>query len=192
MTANSNTVTATEGCIEVDNLDDFLASVERRAFRMAQVAAGDRDAALDIVQDAMLKLVQHYADKQASQWRPLFFRILGNRITDWHRQQKSRWAVFDRWFGGDAEGEESMDQFSADDRQEPLSQVLTTATLASIETAVRALSPRQQQVFMLRCWEGMSTAEAAEAMDCTQGTVKTLYSRAIVNLRNQLETDHAG
>lgn len=192
MTANSNTITAMDGCIEIDNLDAFLASVERRAFRMAQVAAGDRDAALDIVQDAMLKLVQHYADKPANQWRPLFFRILGNRITDWHRQQKSRWAVFDRWFGGEVEGEDPVDQFSADHNQEPFRQLLANVTLRRIETAVGELSPRQQQAFMLRCWEDMSVAETAAAMDCTQGTVKTLYSRAIASMRSQLENDHAG
>lgn len=179
---------ATEGADSVGSLDDFLASVERRAYRMAQVATGDREAALDIVQDSMMKLVQSYSNKTAAEWRPLFFRILHNCINDWHRSQTRRWAVFDRWFGSDnSEGEDPLDQIESHDGNEPDGQLLAEATLERIDAAIRALSPRQQQTFMLRCWEGMSTAETAAAMDCTLGTVKTLYSRAMASINACLQ-----
>lgn len=193
MSADSNPVVAMEGRVEADSLGDFLAAVERRAFRMAQVAVGDRDAALDIVQDAMMKLVQHYAAKPASEWRPLFFRILNNSIHDWHRRQRSRWMLFDRWFGSDHEAEEDALEALPDGRRHQPEQLLSAQrTLADIETAVRRLSARQQQAFMLRCWEGLSTQEAATAMECSEGTVKTLYSRALSALREALGDDYAG
>lgn len=192
MSADSNVVVAMEGCIEVENLDVFLAAVERRAFRMAQVAVGDRDSALDIVQDAMMKLVQHYTDRPATEWRPLFFRILSNGINDWHRRQRSRWTVFDRWFGSDTEAEEdALEGLPGGEQECPDQQLLAQRALQEIEAAVAGLSPRQQQVFMLRCWEGMSTRETAAAMECTEGTVKTLYSRALDALRTALGEDYA-
>lgn len=197
MPANSNVVVAMDGRIGTQTLDDFLASVERRAFRMAQVAAGDADAALDIVQDAMMKLVQHYAEKPAQEWRPLFFRILSNGINDWHRRQRSRWSVFDQWFGSDAVSRDSdeqgdaLEQFPGDEQHHPDHQLQAQLTMGDIESAVRALSGRQQQAFMLRCWEGMSTQETAAAMDCSEGTVKTLYSRALAALRAALGDSYA-
>ena len=79
-------------------IDLFLASVERQAFRMAVIATGSKEDALDIVQDAMLGLVHRYGSKPADQWKPLFFRVLQSRIRDWYRRQKvrNRWRV---WFG---------------------------------------------------------------------------------------------
>ena len=184
-------VASAEGDADAQTLDSFLAAVERRAFRMAQVSTGDREAALDIVQDSMMKLVQHYSERPPSQWRPLYFRILNNCITDWHRRQSRRWQVFDRWFGGrEEEGGDDMDQFAMPDNEQPERQLLAQIALEDIERAVRTLSTRQQQAFMLRCWEGLSTADTATAMDCTEGTVKTLYSRAMAGLRQALGEHH--
>lgn len=177
---------------DVQTLEGFLADIERRAFRMAQVSTGDREAALDIVQESMMKLVQSYRDRPADQWRPLYFRILNNCITDWHRRQSTRWQVFDRWFGGralegrDEESADDMDQFEHSAGDQPERQLLAQLALEDIERAVHTLSKRQQQAFMLRCWEGLSTADTAAAMDCTEGTVKTLYSRAMSSLRQVL------
>src|SRR5260370_16861386 len=66
-------------------LERFLAEVERRAFRIAQVSLRDPDDALDVVQDAMLKLARSYASRPSAEWRPLFYRILENAIPDLQR-----------------------------------------------------------------------------------------------------------
>ena len=73
---------------------------------MAQIATRNSDDALDIVQDSMIKLTQSYSDKPSIEWKPLFYRILSNRITDWHRQQKSTWQVFKEWINADDEFED--------------------------------------------------------------------------------------
>jgi RNA polymerase sigma-70 factor (ECF subfamily) len=173
-----------------DTLDRFLADVERRAFRMARISTGDRDAALDIVQDAMLKLVRSYRNRPADEWRPLFFRILGNAITDWHRQQQHSGKIFDHWFGTRLadDAEDALDSLPLPANQQPERQLEFAQDMAVLETGINGLSLRQQQAFMLRCWQGLSTTETATVMGCTEGTVKTLYSRALHSLRTTLTT----
>ncbi|MBT8422324.1 MAG: RNA polymerase sigma factor [Gammaproteobacteria bacterium] len=167
-------------------MDRFLAGVERRAYQMARVSTGDPDAALDIVQDAMYRLVKSYQHKSADDWPPLFYRILNNAITDWHRQRSRGWKVFDRWFGAD-DTVDPVNTAPAPVSLQPERQVQTNESLQQLETALQELPPRQQQAFMLRCWEGLSTRDTATAMGCSEGTVKTLYSRALHRLREQLE-----
>lgn len=170
------------------SLDHFLAGVERRAYRMARISTGDPDAALDIVQDAMFKLVKKYSSKPADEWPPLFYRILGNAITDWHRQRQRGWKVFDRWLGGaDEDTVDVVETAAAPPNVQPEQQLCTAQNLRLLETALHGLSARQQQAFLLRCWEGLSTRETATAMNCTEGTVKTLYSRAMHKLRREME-----
>jgi RNA polymerase sigma-70 factor (ECF subfamily) len=173
-----------------DTLDSFLAGVARRAFRMACVSTGDRDAALDIVQDAMLRLVRSYRDRPADEWPPLFFRILGNTITDWHRRQQQGARIFDRWFGSHLadDGDDALDSLPLPANQQPEQQLEVAQDMLALETAINGLSLRQQQAFMLRCWQGLSTTETAQVMGCTEGTVKTLYSRALHSLRATLTT----
>lgn len=175
-----------------DTLDSFLAGVERRAFNMARVSTGDPDAALDIVQDAMLRLVRSYRGRPAEEWPPLFYRILGNAITDWHRQQQQSGKIFDRWFGSNVDdNDDAMDSLPLPAGQQPEQLVDIGQNIAAAEAAINALSPRQQQAFMLRCWQGFTTAETAAAMGCTEGTVKTLYSRALHSLRATLTAETA-
>ena len=171
------------------SLDEFLAGVERRAFQMARVSTGDPDAALDIVQEAMFKLVKNYRRKPADQWPPLFYRILGNTITDWHRQRQRGWKVFDRWFGAEHNdgAVDVVNTLPGAKSLQPEQQFGRNQKMQALEGALRALSNRQQQAFMLRCWEGLSTRQTATAMGCSEGTVKTLYSRALHKLRDTLE-----
>ncbi|MCR4346948.1 MAG: RNA polymerase sigma factor [Sulfuricaulis sp.] len=169
-------------------LDRFLAGVERRAFVTARLATGNADDAHDIVQDAMLTLVRSYASRSEQEWGPLFHTILQSRITDWHRRNKVR-NRFRVWFGGkDEEDETDPLQNIADGRSpNPSGQLQDKQAMAALETAIHKLSARQQQAFLLRVWEGLDVAQTARAMKCSEGSVKTHYSRAVHALREQLE-----
>ena len=183
--------TETEPCFE--SLNDFLASVERRAYLMARFALKHHDDALDVVQDTMLIMVRKYADKSSAEWRLLFFRVLQNRIRDLYRYQKVRRKVTG-WLPGQYSGDsENADPFQAvADRESnnPLHELTRNRGMQRLAQAVNALPMRQQQAFMLRCWEGLSTAEAADVMKCSEGSVKTHYFRALKVLQEQLEDYH--
>lgn len=170
------------------SLEQFLAGVERRAWRMAELALGDREEALDAVQDAMLRLVRSYRDKPSAEWTPLFWGILRRRITDLQRRRKVRSIVIG-WLGGgrDADGEERPSWDPADAGPGPLKTLQDGAAYAAMSTAVGQLPARQQQAFMLRVLEGLDVADTAQAMGCSEGSVKTHLSRAMHALRDQLE-----
>lgn len=181
----------TERGSECEDLDGFLASVERRAFVMARMATGDTEEALDLVQDAMTALVERYGDADAKSWRPLFFRILSNRIRDYYRRQavRRRWRAF--WpIGRKDEDSTALDPIeSAPDVHgtNPEDRAVTADAFRALQEALVRLPRRQQEAFMFRAWEEMSVAETAEAMGCSTGSVKTHYHRAMNALRNQLE-----
>lgn len=170
-------------------LDQFLASVERRAFRIAEIATQDRDEALDIVQDAMMRLARSYADRPGSEWPALFHRILDNAIQDWRRRRKVR----QRWL---AWGSSSADP---DDDGDPIERLPDPAAGPDADTLIRdeamrhlmrgleKLPRRQRQAFALRIWEGLSVEQTAAAMGCSDGSVKTHLSRALASLRVQLQ-----
>jgi len=168
-------------------LDRFLTSVEKRAFRIARIAVRHDDDALDIVQDAMLQLARRYAQRPGDEWRPLFYRILQNRIRDHQRRRKVRMAVM-AWSPWRADGEEAADPMEAvpDAGPIPSQRAMTGEALAALEDALAALPARQQQAFMLRNFEEMDVAATAAAMGCSQGSVKTHYSRAVHSLRERL------
>ena len=170
-------------------LEKFLAEIERRAFRMAQVALRDADDALDVVQDAMLKLTRSYASRPSSEWRPLFYRILENGIRDLQRRRTVRRRIM-TWLPGPKEDPDS-------EAQDPLENVadsgpaipetlMQAQAMQKLEQSLRALPARQREAFMLRNFEGMDVAETASAMACSEGSVKTHYSRAVHALREQL------
>jgi len=170
-------------------LNAFLASVERRACRMAQMAVRDRDEALDIVQGAMLRLAQGYGGRPASEWKPIFYRILWNGIHDWRRRRAVRSRIFALLPGQRLDdSDESEDAFAqvADGGPDPATRAATAEAMARLESALAGLPGRQQQVFALRCLEGLDVAETAAAMGCSEGSVKTHYFRALHALRAQL------
>lgn len=169
-------------------LDRFLAGVERRAFRMAQIATGHDDEALDLVQEAMLKLVERYGMRAEAEWGPLFHRILQSKIRDWYRRRKvrSRWRL---WLGRDEDGGEADDPLEAlPDTVTPSAdhQLQTKEAAAALDAALRTLPLRQQQAFLLRAWEELDVAQTAAAMGCSEGSVKTHYFRAVHTLRTLL------
>lgn len=145
---------------------------------MARFATRDADEALDLVQDAMLKLVQRYSHKPAGEWRGLFFRILERRIIDWHRRRQVRSAVL-AWLPGNSEASALTDieQWAADEIS-PERQLIAEQDVVALERALYALPLRQQQAFLLREWEGFDIRETARIMGCSSGSVKTHYSRA--------------
>ena len=169
----------------------FLADIQSRAFRMAQLATGNRDDALDIVQDAMIKLVQKYSTHDKATWKPLFYSILESRILDWHRRQKVR-NRFRTWFHTDSEDESTenpLEQQADDDHVIPDFQLQDAQFMQNLEAALQDLPLRQQQVFLLRLWEGLDISQTAQAMQCSESSVKTHYARALEKLRIALK-DH--
>jgi RNA polymerase sigma-70 factor, ECF subfamily len=182
---------APEGAVleQTRELDKFLAEIERRAFRMAQVALRDPDDALDVVQDAMLKLARNYARKPSGEWRPLFYRILENGIRDLQRRRTVRKRVM-TWLPGpkedpDNEAQDPLDNV-ADSAPDAPERLMQDQAMQKLETSLRELPPRQREAFMLRNFEGLDVAETATAMGCSEGSVKTHYSRAVHTLREQL------
>jgi RNA polymerase sigma-70 factor, ECF subfamily len=172
-------------------LDGFLKSVERRALRMAEFATGNREEALDLVQDSLFGFVRHYAEKPATDWAPLFYRVLDSRLNDWHRrrQVRGRWISF---FAADPEQADVDPMNQAADLYEPgpLQRLAGAQAGKALDAAVGALPLRQRQAFLLRIWEGLDVADTATAMRCSQGSVKTHLSRALAALRRALE-EHA-
>lgn len=170
-----------------ERLNDFLASVEKQAFVMAKFATGDPDAALDIVQDAMFKLVQQYGTRPEEQWRPLFFKILHNRITDQHRKRGFMQRM-SQWFGIESDNGENVDVVDqlASDEFLPEDLAASDDTGVALREAFRLLPKQQQQVFSLRMWQGLTVEETAIALSVSGGSVKTHLSRALKKLREQL------
>ena len=169
-------------------LNQFLAGVERRALRFAEIAVRDRDEALDLVQDAMIKLARNYAGRPEEEWTPLFYRILQNGIRDWHRRQMVRNRVM-VWFGRSPAPDDDYDPVAqAPDPmgRTPDEHIEARQAMQTLEDAVAELPARQREAFMLRTFEGLDVAGTAVAMGCSAGSVKTHYSRAVHTLREVL------
>ncbi|GAC1660473.1 MAG: RNA polymerase sigma factor [Steroidobacteraceae bacterium] len=169
-------------------LNQFLASVELRAFKIAQAGLRHEDDAHDAVQDAMLQLARAYAKRPAEEWRPLFYRILENRIRDMQRRRTVRGRVI-AWlpFRGDEDDEEPdpIARAPSPDPQ-PAQRLELEQAIGALEKALGKLPRRQQQAFLLRTLEGLDVAATAIAMGCSPGSVKTHYFRAVQALRAQL------
>lgn len=154
---------------------------------MAVIATGDREEALEIVQDAMIKLANKYSNKGPEDWGPLFHRILQSTIRDWYRRNKVRNGIL-RLFGAtEQEQEYGADAYAAGDRDEPEKRSQTDHAVQALDQALRALPMRQQQVFLLREWEGLDVKTTAKTLGISEGSVKTHFSRAVHSLREQLE-----
>ena len=168
-------------------LADFLASVERRAFKQAVFAVQDDDSALDIVQDAMMKLAENYAARPAGELPLLFQRILQNAIRDYFRRSKVRstWTTLLSSLGMGRDDDDESDPLETMEVEahenvpaSPAARLEQSQVMALIEEAVRALPERQREAFMLRYWEELDVSETAKVMGCSEGSVKTHCSRA--------------
>ncbi|HQR50468.1 MAG TPA: RNA polymerase sigma factor [Methylophilaceae bacterium] len=175
-------------------LSDFLAQTERRAFRQAAYAVRDDHVALDIVQDAMLKLAEKYTARPVTEYPMLFQRILQNTIRDHFRRQKVRnlWTTLLSSFSTGEDGDEHDPletlQTGDDGQDDTREQIERKQTLAIIEAALQRLPTRQREAFVLRYWEDLDVAETAAVMGCSEGSVKTHCSRAVHALAASLKT----
>jgi RNA polymerase sigma factor (sigma-70 family) len=177
-------------------LSDFLENVERRAFKQAVYAVRKDEAALDIVQDAMIKLAEKYGDKPAAELPMLFQRILQNTVLDYFRREKVRntWVSLFSGMGKRDSGDEDFDILESLEAEEGSQSSESTAdqverqqTLAIIDAEIQKLPARQREAFLMRYWQDMDVAETAEAMGCSEGSVKTHCSRATHTLAESLK-----
>ncbi len=176
-------------------LSDFLKSVEKRAFKRSFYHVRDEEAALDIVQDSMMKLAEHYGDKPAQELQMLFQRILSNCTLDWFRRRKTRNALFSNLSDFESSGDDGdfdlLETLSGlDESQQTESAQSTTEraqVLRGIEEEIEKLPGRQREAFMMRYWEELDVAETAAAMGCSEGSVKTHCSRAVAALSQALK-----
>ena len=175
-------------------LSDFLKSVEKRAFKRSVYHVRNEESALDIVQDSMMKLAEHYGHKPAEELPMLFQRILSNCTLDWFRRQKTRGALFSNmsdFESGSDDGEfdlletlnlqDSSEQTESAEKSHSRAQILH-----EIEIEIQELPARQREAFLMRYWEELDVAETAAAMGCSEGSVKTHCSRAVQALNKAL------
>jgi RNA polymerase sigma-70 factor (ECF subfamily) len=169
-------------------LERFLAGVERRAFRIARMAVRDDDDALDITQDAMIRLARSYGARPVDEWKPLFYRILNNGIRDFMRRRRVRSRVM-AWLPGRASGDDDPAdpiESAPDPAGGPADLLEGAQALEALEAGLAALPERQREAFMLRALEGMDVADTAVSMGCSEGSVKTHYFRAVHALKDRL------
>lgn len=169
------------------SLEQFLAQVERRAYRSALLSTRKPADALDIVQDAMTQLVQHYRNNPPQEWPLLFQRILQHRIMDWHRQQtrNKKW-FWQKLIDTDEDSDDELNQIVDEREQNPAELLARASDIQCVINALEKLPLRQRQAFMLRAWEGFDVQETATSMGCSEGSVKTHYFRALQTLRQHL------
>jgi len=167
-------------------MDAFLRDVEARAYRITLAAVRDKDDALDIVQETMIKLVRRYAGRPEDEWTPLFYRILKNRTHDYHRRQAVRRKVFSLFGADDENGRDPIAEAAGLDCDGPARRTESEDAMNALEQALGLLPTRQREAFVLRNFEGLNVQQTAVAMGCTDGSVKTHYSRAIRRLRELL------
>ena len=175
-------------------LSDFLQSVEKRAFKRSVYHVRDEEAALDIVQDSMMKLAIHYGDKPPAELPMLFQRILSNCTLDWFRRQKTRNALFSNLSDFESASDDGdfdlLETYAVLDDSQRLESAQDSTQRAqilhAIEVEIQALPGRQREAFLMRYWEEMDVAETAAAMGCSEGSVKTHCSRAVQALSKAL------
>lgn len=173
-------------------LEQFLISIERKAFRIAQLAVKNDADALDLVQDSMFKLAQKYGhwqgEDKSSEWRPLFYRILQNRILDFHRSNsRHKRFIFAMTYEQDNDsGEIDIQHEYQAVEHGPEDYAQFEQTGANALHAIENLPLMQQQCFLLRNWEGFSVKETAKILNLTEGSIKTHHFRALKKLKEQL------
>ena len=147
----------------------------------------DEQAALDIVQDAMLRLAEKYGDRPATELPLLFHRIVQNAIRDWYRRQKVRslWTTLLSSLSpgrGEDDDQDPLETYEppggSNSSEAPGAALEQAQVLEIIEQELTKLPPRQREAFIMRYWEELDVAQTARIMGCSEGSVKTHCSRA--------------
>ncbi|MBD8009099.1 RNA polymerase sigma factor [Acinetobacter pecorum] len=169
-------------------LKNFMQDVTGRALVMMESATqGQHGIAMDLVQEAFISLHKSYAEKTTEEWYPLFYTILHNKLQDWRRKEARRGQMFSFFKKVSLDDDEiEFDDVVDESTPTPLEFLDQAVTAEEIQEAIAKLPVRQQQAFMLRAWEGFDTHTTAQIMNCTEGSVKTHYHRAIQGLRASL------
>lgn len=176
-----------------NELSDFLENVERRAFKQARYLVRKDEVALDVVQDAMIKLAEKYGDRPAAEFPMLFQRILQNTVNDYFRREKTRsnWispfsAMFHNNDGNEIDSHEFIHE-NGGETESSATKLERAQTLQIIDLEVKKLPLRQREAFLMRYLHDMDVSETAEAMGCTEGSVKTHCFRATHALAKALK-----
>ncbi|MBL8321626.1 MAG: RNA polymerase sigma factor [Acinetobacter sp.] len=169
-------------------LKNFMHEVTGRALVMMESATQNQHGmAMDLVQEAFISLHKSYADKSTEEWYPLFYTILNNKLQDWRRKEARRAQPFSFFRKVSLEEDDiELNDVVDESTPNPFELIDQAVTAEEIQEAIAQLPARQQQAFMLRAWEGFDTHTTAQIMNCTEGSVKTHYHRAIQGLRASL------
>jgi len=175
-------------------MEAFLQEIEKKAYHLAKFATNSHADALDLLQDSMIKLVTKYQHRPSNEWKPLFYKILQNKIKDWYRHQKVKNLVF-FWKNNDDKHQDEEQTWSCNENGE-ISDSMPEQFIKKLQQQqcaienLQQLSNKQRQCFLLRSWEGLSVAQTAQIMECSQGSVKTHYFRAVNKLKDLMEANH--
>jgi RNA polymerase sigma-70 factor (ECF subfamily) len=168
-------------------LNCFFIAHEKKAYAIALMTLKNQDDALDVVQDVMIKFVEKYTLREHSSWTPLFYRMIQNRITDFHRQNTKRKKYFSFFSKDD---EDRVENVADENYVTALKHIDNEMTISILQQALTELPTRQLQAFICRIWEGLSVAQTAQSMKCSQGSVKTHLFRALKQIRKHLKSNN--
>lgn len=170
-----------------EQLNQFFILHEKKAYVIAFMSLKNQDDALDVVQDVMIKFVVKYKLKNQTDWTSLFYRMIQNRITDFHRQNTQKRKYFGV-FSHDTE-DNIVEQVADENHVSALKQIDNNMKIENLQQSLTTLPKRQLQAFICRIWEGLSVAQTAQSMKCSQGSVKTHLFRALNQIRTQFKVN---
>jgi len=164
-------------------LDAFFRDCQKQAYSIAYVSVKNKSDSLDIVQNTMMAFIKYYQTKPEDQWRPLFYKVLQNKIND-HFRSKKRW--FNLFSHTNEEIEDPITEINENRRDSPNKNFENNEINIHVSQAISQLPERQRQAVVYRLWQGFSVKETADIMKISQGSIKTHLSRALSNLKGQL------
>ena len=181
---NNNCMIEEQSVASPVSMDEFLRSIQKPAYRMAQLSTHNTEDALDIVQDSIVKLIQNYGHKPVTELQPLFYRILSSKLTDWHRKKQFR-SKFDWLFSNQEEQANPLENLANEFAMTHEDLLSNEREMVDLVLALTELTERQRQVVLLRHWHGFSVSETADILKCSAGSIKTHLHRATQSLRQR-------